>query len=184
MHPLFSIIVNNNLITYKSLDPTHLSQVLALESIVIATLDSPDQLRRNSINMWQRCLSEPHQALGAFLDHELIALAVLYLPQNNDNEDLAHLLLGTDTPKQPSANYKICLVHPSHRGHGLQQKLGCQLETLALMLGIHTLCATASPRNIASIHSLEKLGYTFNRSLEKYGFERSLYYKSLPQESH
>lgn len=108
-----------------------------------------------------------------------MALAVLYLPQPCDEEDLATKLLGVETEEIKSANYKICMVLPNYRGHGLQRLLGERLEKIAFHQGVTLLCSTVSPHNGASITSLLRLGYRYNRTLTKYGFERNLYYKSI-----
>lgn len=162
-----------------TLGPSHLDEVLALEGEVLSSLERPDLLRRNSREMWQSCLLPPHVALGARKGERLAALAVLYRPEPGNDEDLSVWLEGVDCGGRLSANYKICLVHPDDRGHGLQQQLGCRLEELARAQGIGLLCSTVSPHNPASFRSLEHLGYIRNSTLTKYGFERVLYYKLL-----
>lgn len=163
---------------FCQLSPADFQEVISLEDAVIASLSRPDLLRRNTQAMWSTCLSAPHFAIGTRVEGELVALAVLYVPQSGDDEDLSQFLLGIDS-QGLSANYKICLVHPSHRGHALQQTLGRMLEEHAVQQHIALLCSTASPFNAASIHSLERLGYSFNRELTKYGFRRNLYYKFI-----
>lgn len=160
-----------------NLGPSHLDEVLALESEVLSSLERPDLLRRNSHEMWQSCLLPPHVALGARVGKRLAALAVLYQPEPGGEEDLSVWLEGVDCGGLLSANYKICLVHPDYRGHGLQQLLGRRLEELARAEGIGLLCSTVSPHNPASVRSLEHLGYQRNSTLTKYGFERVLYNK-------
>ena len=164
-----------------SLSLDDLGEVLELEAAVIASLERPDQLRRNTPEMWRSCLRAPHTALGARVGERLVALAVLYLPEAGSAEDLSCSLQELDgLPAAPkSANYKICIVHPHFRGHALQQLLGQRLEEVALRQGVQLLCSTVSPHNPASIRSLQRLGYRYNRTLAKYGFERELYYKLL-----
>lgn len=164
---------------YCTLGPSHLDQVLALESEVLSSLERPDLLRRNTPEMWRACLRPPHAALGARVGEELAALAVLYLPEAGSPEELAPLLRHAPPIQGPSANYKICIVSPRFRGHGLQYRLGLMLEAEARRCGIALLCSTASPHNAPSIRSLLRLGYCFDRVLDKYGFERNLYCKAL-----
>lgn len=164
---------------YCTLGPSHLDQVLALESEVLSRLERPDLLRRNTPEMWRACLQPPHAALGARVGEELAALAVLYLPEAGGSEELACLLQHAPQPPGPSANYKICIVSPRFRGHGLQYRLGLMLEAEARRRGIALLCSTASPRNAPSIRSLLRLGYRLDSTLDKYGFERNLYCKAL-----
>ena len=154
-----------------------LPQVLALEETVISRLEDPSLLRKNSLEMWQRCLQPPHYSLGAWAETQLIALAVLYVPGEEDREALAPLLQTVNPVGHKAAHYKICLVHPDWRGNHLQVRLGQLLHTEALHRGCDLLCATASPLNTASIKSLQQLGYTADCKLKKYGSERILFYK-------
>lgn len=108
-----------------------------------------------------------------------MALAVLYIPHRGDAEDLSQSLTTIDADKCTSANYKICIVHPQYRGHALQQRLGQMLENEARKRGVDLLCSTVSPHNPASIHSLQHLGYHLDRTLQKYGVLRHLYYRQL-----
>lgn len=162
---------------YCILGPFQLEEVLDLEAEILAALERPDLLRRNSREMWLACLNAPHTALGVRVEGKLVALAVLYIPEPGSEEDLSVLLHQPACASLKSANYKICLVAPRHRGHGLQQQLGLRLEEYAHRQGVALLCSTASPHNPASIRSLENLGYRLSTTLTKYGFTRNLYYK-------
>ena len=168
-----------NTFTFCTLGSQHLDAVLELESAVLAVQERPELLRRNSREMWQACLLPPHHALGVRGGERLVALAVLYVPEPAGEEDLSACLQGMDCAGLRSANYKICLVHPDYRGHHLQQQLGERLETLARQQGIGLLCSTVSPLNIASLRSMEHLGYHTNCSLTKYGFPRLLLVKKI-----
>lgn len=166
---------------YCILGPSQLDEVLAFEAEILSGLERPDLLRRNTKEMWQTCLSPPHTALGARIGERLVALAVLYLPVQGGEEDLASRLSGVYTEGLKSANYKICMVLPDFRGRGLQRILGEKLEREATVQGICLLCSTASPYNEASIVNLRRLGYQYSCTLSKYGFVRNLYYKTLPR---
>ena len=164
-----------------------LDKVLGLEAEAMAVLDRPDQLRRNTPAMWAACLQPPHYCLGAWvksaiapsvgMDTVLVAVAVLYVPSEGDPEALSPFLQTVEPKGLQAANFKICIVHPEWRGHGLQVTLGEKLHEVARRRGIGLLCATASPHNIPSVRSLEKLGYLPDRTLTKYGFERTLFYR-------
>ena len=153
-----------------------LGQVLQLEATVLAHLERGDLLRRNTPAMWETCLCPPHVCLGAWAGNVLVALAVLYVPQEGDTEALAPLLQSVDTKGHKAAHFKICLVHPDWRGHHLQVTLGKQLHAEAQRRGYDLLCATASPHNAASIRSLQQLGYHADHTVEKYGFERIVFF--------
>jgi GNAT superfamily N-acetyltransferase len=154
-----------------------LDEIIDMERETIEILPQPDMLRRNSLEMWRCCLQPPHRCIGVWVGEKMVAFAVLYIPLEDSEEDLSPLLFHrVDTP---SANYKICIVRPEWRGNHLQVLLGRCLEDEARRRGIRVLCSTASPKNEASIRSLLQLGYSYDQTLEKYGFERNLYYKML-----
>lgn len=110
------------------------------------------------------------------MGEELAGFAVLYVPQPGDGEDLSVLLTKVDAAAHTSANFKICIVRPQWRGWGLQVLLGKHLGREARARGIDLLCATASPYNKPSVHSLLALGYQTDHILTKYGYERMLFY--------
>ena len=166
---------------FRSCGLRQLGDILDMEHEAIVNLSRPDLLRRNSVEMWRSCLRPPHLCQGAWVGEDLTALAVLYVPQEGGEEDLSALL--HHHVALPSANYKICIVRPEWRGHHLQVLLGRCLEVEARRRGIRVLCSTASPHNEASIRSLLQLGYEFDRTLSKYGFERNLYFKVLDKGS-
>ena len=154
-----------------------LETILAIEREAIASLERPDLLRRNTLEMWQKCLQPPHLCLGVWAGEEMAAYAVLYVPQPGDGEDLSRLLTKVDGSAYRSANFKICIVRPQWRGQGLQVKLGQRLYDEACPRRINLLCSTASPYNQPSVRSLQRLGYQPDHIVTKYGYERMLFYR-------
>ena len=153
--------------------------MLALQEEAFAHLPSSTWLRRNSAETFRQCTLPPHAAVGARTEEgTLVAFALLYVPTSADDpERLATLL-----PKAPAvrtANSKLCIVHPHHRGQHLAAQLGTRLEAEALRQGIGLLCATASPHNEPSRRALEGQGYHACGAVSKYGFDRLLYCKPL-----
>lgn len=163
--------------TFRPCGVGQLDKLLEIEAEALSSLDRPDLLRRNTISMWLSCLQPPHLCLGAWAGEELAGFAVLYVPEKGGAEDLAQLLASMDAKSYSSANYKICIVRPSWRGHHLQVQLGKRIAAEAKTRGISLLCATASPFNTASVKSLLQLGYREDSRLVKYGFERILFYQ-------
>lgn len=155
----------------------HLGKILEIEAETLSSLDRPDLLRRNTVEMWTSCLQPPHLCLGAWAGEELAGFAVLYVPEKGGAEDLSQMLVTIDAKPYSSANYKICIVRPCWRGHHLQVQLGQRIAAEAKARGISLLCATASPHNTASVRSLLQLGYREDSRVEKYGFERVLFYQ-------
>ena len=153
-----------------------ITAVLTLEDIVLTHLERPDLLRRNTEAMWRTCLLPPHVCLGAWDGNALAALAVLFVPMEGDSEALAPILRTINAKDHRAAHFKICLIHPDWRGHHLQMLMGQRLHEEAKRMGFDLLCATASPYNTASIKSLQQLGYHEDHCVQKYGFERILFY--------
>ena len=153
---------------FHPLELSQLDAVLALEQEALDNLERP-------------CLQPPHLCLGAWVRGELVGFAVLYVPAKGDAEDLSALLVQVDATPYISANFKICIVHPRWRGRHLQVLLGKHLQQEATNRGIELLCATASPYNQASVKSLIRLGYCPDHSLQKYGYERMLFYQFVNQ---
>lgn len=164
---------------YRICTTDDIDQIVALEQAAIASLASPDLLRHNSRETLLGCLLCPHTTWGAFLGGELVAFAVLFVPET-EQEDLSLSLTTVDSKRyEKKANYKLCIVSPRYRGNHLQQQLGERLEATARAQGITLLCSTVSPNNPASRRSLENLGYRKDCDLQKYGFPRQLFFKVL-----
>lgn len=165
----------------KSCDASCLPQILQIEQDVLKELEDlnePDLLRKNTEEMLLECLSPPHITIGAWYDGVLAAFSILYVP-TAEPENLSLSLENVNVDGLKTANYKLCIVRKEFRGNSLQYELGVRLEKYAVEAGIGLICLTASPKNKYSVHNVERLGYRYNRTLMKYGFERDLFYKFL-----
>lgn len=158
--------------------PGHLKEVLCLQNETLPDLPSADILRENTPEMLEECLNPPHHTVGAWYKGELAAFSVLYYP-NNEKENLSLSLKGIDVSGLITANNKLCIVRKKFRGNSLQYNLGLVLERHAASNGTNLLCATVSPKNPYSINNILRLGFVYNNTLLKYGFERNLYYKFI-----
>lgn len=158
--------------------PEQLDALLDIQEETFAALEDESLLRRNTPEMLENCLLPPHVTLGAWHGNVLAAFSILYFPE--EDEDLSLSLTGVDRAGLRAANYKLCIVRPAFRGSGLQYRLGTALDPFARRAGAGLLCATVSPHNRHSMENIRKMGYTYNRTLTKYGLERALYYKFLP----
>lgn len=158
------------------LNPSHLEQVLRLQQQVLDSLPDPNLLRRNTDEMILSCLSCPHYSLGAWKGEELVALAILYVPQTSD-EDLSLRLRTVDASRYKAADYKLCMVRPDCRGYHLQRVMGQMLIEKASEWGYNLIAATASPDNSFSHNSLIQLGFQVDSQAIFYGgLHRQLYY--------
>lgn len=166
-------------LTIRICRPSELPLLLELQETIFAQLPNPTLLRRNSEEMLAECLSAPHTVIGAYDEERLVAVAILYVP-TNDAEELSHLLQDVDQyPRTTTANYKLALVDPHYRGRGLQVAMGRRLEQVAIQQGFRRLCTTVSPDNIASRTNIQHQGFYYNRTLQKYGYCRELWYKDI-----
>lgn len=154
-----------------------LGQMLEIQEEAFAEMKDVSLLRRNTPEMLAECLQVPHWTLGAWEGGRLAAFSVLYV-SHEASEDLSLSLQDVEW-RGGAANNKLCIVRPEYRGRGLQLRLGGMIEDEARKRGFALLCATASPLNTYSCRNLEAQGYRKNCCLEKYGFSRNLYYKTL-----
>ena len=164
--------------TFLSLKNEYVDEILSLQARVFHALPSPELLRKNSAEMFLECTESPNDTLGVFHEDRLCAVGILYVPKD-ETEDLSHLLLDVAIEKMRSANYKLCMVDVEYRGNGLQIELGKRLEQRAKEKKIDLLCATVSPLNEYSLKNMQSLGYVRNRTLQKYGMTRELFYKFI-----
>ena len=164
---------------FKKCDSSCFNEVLVIQSETFDELIETDILRHNSESMLRKCLFPPHVTLGAWYGGVLTAFSILYFPQDEDEENLSLYLEKVDVRGLKTANKKLCIVRKDFRGNSLQYELARRLEPYAIEAGVGLICTTVSPKNLFSINSILRLGFTYNRTLIKYGFERSLYYKFI-----
>jgi len=157
---------------------SNLNEILLIQEEVLAEL-SECILRENTVDMLRECLGLPHITLGAWHEEKLVAFSILYFTEWEDIEDLAHLLDSVNSYGLKAVNYKLCIVRKEYRGNSLQYKMGKLLKSLAVESGVQIICATVAPNNEHSIENIEKLGFIYNKTLVKYGFDRNLYYQLL-----
>lgn len=155
-----------------------LKKILDIQNEAFSLLEDHTLLRKNTPEMLSECLELPNITIGAWYNGELAAFSVLYFP-TADSETLALSLSEPKNRALKSANYKLCIVKSKFRGNSLQYELGKRLLEYAADADIQIVCVTASPLNTHSVRNIERLGYVYDRTLKKYGFERNLYYKKL-----
>jgi len=158
--------------------PKDLKEILEIQNETLSDLPSADILRENTLQMLEECLNPPHLTIGAWYKGVLAAFSVLYYP-HDDQENLSLYLKSVDVNGLKTANNKLCIVRKDFRGNSLQYRLGMILERHAIDTETKLLCATVSPKNQFSINNVLRLGFVYNRTLNKYGFERNLYYKFI-----
>ena len=138
--------------------------VLALRETVLSRLEHPDLYVREDDEMGfvRRHLAghagADGETIGVYDGEELIAYAMLGLPRDDDPEHLGrYLQLAPRAPGEVS-HLASCMVHPAHRGHGLQRTLLGARFTLAQAQGRPLCIAMVSPHNHASRQNLLREG--------------------------
>lgn len=163
---------------FGKLDISYTDEIMKIQDETFKGLPDSDLLRKNTREMIESCLKEPNITIGAFCNDELAGFGVLYFP-NEKAEELAPLIKSTDTANLKSVNFKLCIVREKYRGNSLQYELGIRIENEAAKQGCQIICATVSPKNIYSRNNMLRLGYKYDRTLEKYGLERDLFFKII-----
>lgn len=155
-----------------------LDEILQIQKETLETLENSEILRANTNEMLAECLVSPNVTVCARYNGKIAGFSVLYYPKD-DGENLAKCLKNVETNGIKNANYKLCIVREEFRGNSLQYKLASKLIEIASASGVKLICATVSPHNPYSIKNIERLGFAYNRTLTKYGYDRKLYYKFL-----
>ena len=154
-----------------------LQSVIDLNEAIYSALPDKSILRHNSPEMIASCIEEPNVTLGIWEGDMLIAIGMLYVPQCIEEDHFHDLGLEGE---YKSANQKLFLVREGYRGLGLQRKLICEVEKIAMARGYNLLCTTVAPNNGFSINNFLKEGYVYAKTEAKYGgLMRNLYYKVL-----
>lgn len=76
-------------------------------------------------------------------------------------------------------NMDTAAVHPDYRGLGLQKKLLETAEEEIRNRGKHILLCTVHPENRFSLNNVQKMGYTIQKELPKYGSVRYVLRKDI-----
>lgn len=163
---------------FRKLDISYTDELMNIQDETFKGLPDSNLLRRNTREMIESCLKEPNITIGAFCNDVLAGFGMLYFP-NEKSEELAYLIESMDTANLESANFKLCIVREKYRGNSLQYELGMRIKDEAVKHGCQIICATVSPKNIYSRNNMLRLGYEYDRTLEKYGLERDLFFKKL-----
>ncbi|MDO5107947.1 MAG: Mur ligase family protein, partial [Coriobacteriaceae bacterium] len=159
-------------------DVTNIPAILELQEVVFEALgDDADLLRRNTRETFIRCLDAPNFTLGVFDGDTLIALSIMEDARGRDDD------LGIQIKNhtlEDYADYKLTLVHPAYRGHGLQRTLVAMIEEIAFWRGYRWLCVSVSPENVHSRNNIIASGFTLDCTAELYGgLKREIYVKEL-----
>jgi len=156
-----------------------INDVLRIQEEAFEALDRPELLRRNTREMLESCLREPHYTIGAYCGGVLAGFAMLY-DAGNSEENLGRDIGIPEEELDDVINLKLIIVSPKYRGNGLQRRMTAELEKIAVERKKKYICATVSPDNSFSRNNIEGMGYVLHSQKTKYGgVKRNLYYKEI-----
>jgi ribosomal protein S18 acetylase RimI-like enzyme len=96
-----------------------------------------------------------------------VAFLMVHFPAATAENNLGRYL---EPPQRTQvAHMDSAAVLPAWQGHGLQKALLLAAEPRLAAEGYTTLCATVSPDNAPSLHTLQRCGYRVAATVEKYG---------------
>ena len=152
--------------TVRFLNKADILLLLSLQEAVFAEIENPDFLRKNTYDTFDFCFQRPHFIPGVFSGKDLIAVCI-FVDAAGTEEDLSRCLRNC-TCIRP-INYKLVLVHPDHRGQGLQADLFRLCKNRCLEQGYAEILATVDPENRHSYDNMIRLGMKEDHREIKYG---------------
>lgn len=157
-----------------------INSLMALQDGVFEDLGtSSDLLRRNTQDMFERCLQPPHTTIGIFDHHELVGVGILFDGVGTD-DDMSHSIQTISCSKGSSINAKLIMIRHSYYGLGIQSLLLGLFDRIAKRQGFAYICCTVAPQNHHSKVNIIKAGYRYDHTQKKYeGLEREVYIKTL-----
>lgn len=159
-----------------------LDALYRLHQAVVASLDHPHLFRPDSRAFMSRHIEARGRTVGVFVDRDLVAYAVISLP--NDDPDN----LGRDLPLPPEefahvADYDGSAVHPAWRGSGLQRRMTEIRHRYALAKDRYHILGTVSPYNAYSLANFLAIGCRVKNVKEKYdGMLRLIIHRDLRED--
>jgi ribosomal protein S18 acetylase RimI-like enzyme len=162
---------------YAELARKDIDSILALHLEATRAVGSPELVKPESREFFERILGGEGRAIGAIRDGSLIAYGILQidLPPSED----ARPLLGL-APADRLAKLAGVSVLPVAWGEGLHDAMIEHRIALAFDEGIDHLYATAAPGNTRSWANLIDRGFSVRGLIEKYGGHlRYLLYRDL-----
>nr|WP_144347409.1 GNAT family N-acetyltransferase [Pandoraea pnomenusa] len=140
----------------RMLSDMYFQPLVSLRKRVIDSLPHPDLYvpEVDEISFINNHCGAAGESIGIFSGDDLIAYAMLGLPEDEGEGTFAHALDIGSTPLNETAYLSSCMVLPGFRGHGLQRALISSRMTLARILGRGRCIAIVSPHNHISRQNL------------------------------
>ena len=170
--------------TLQNYNPTLLThgemkQMVDLQKVAIAHLDSEDVLQPLTVDEFTYILNGNGFIVGLFDEGRLIAFRALLAPPL----DADHLGLDAGLSGESLMHViyqELSIVHPDYRGRGLQMQMGEWVMNQIDRSRYDYVCATVAPFNIASLKDKFALGLQIVALKRKYeGKLRYVFMKKL-----
>jgi len=129
----------------------YLPEVLALQEVVMESLEVQDQLQPLSEEEFLFILNGNGMLLGAFVDQKLIAFRAVVVPIIDEHHLGYDLGLVEESDLKRIMYQEISNVHPLYRGYGLQKTLAKIIMEQIDTSKFDFICTTVMPYNIASL---------------------------------
>ena len=170
------------MVTIRLATEADLESILTIVETAVKNLADPSLFVPDDRDFFRRLFAGGGFVLLAEVDGRIAGyLAVTYPGKNADN--LGWDLGFSENQLSRIAHMESAAVLPEFRGQGLQKQLMSEAEAF-LPSGISYAMATVSPQNPASLNSMLRLGYTIEKTMQKYGgLERHIMVKRLPSSS-
>ena len=161
--------MKDNRLLFKDLTSKDVDAIMLLQEKIFDSLETPDLLRRNSREMFEKCVQEPNWTFGAFdpdSPEHLVGVAIMFDPGDSDESLTDHLVRHT---LKHAINAKLAMILPKFRGRGFEKTVLIMMKERAERRGYDGLCATVSPQNIHSRESIIARGFKYDHTQKKYG---------------
>lgn len=149
----------------EDLNIRYLNKIIKLQTAVYTSLDNKAQLETLSREEFEVVLSQGYAA-GIIIDGDIVAFRAFLIP---DDKDAEHLALDVNLATVNSIYSEVSLVHPNHRGQGMQTKMGEYLLKKVEESGRYKyVLATVAPDNLPSLIDKFRLGFVIAQTKFKY----------------
>ncbi|WP_019413150.1 hypothetical protein [Paenisporosarcina sp. TG20] len=159
--------INSHELISRILEQKDLQDMLTLQQVAIAHLDSKDVLQPTTVQEFETILSGNGFIIGLFDDQKLIAYRTTLVPPLDEE----HLGLDAGLSKETLERViyqDLSIVHPDYRGQGLQKQMGELVMARINRTLYDYVCATVAPYNIPSLKDKFALGLQVFALKEKY----------------
>ena len=171
-----------NEFSHRFLGKEDLHEIIELQNVAIANLNSPDMLQPLTQSEFEFILGGHGCILGLFDEQKLIGIRAMLVPPFD--QDHLGFDAGLSLADMNRVIYQeLSIVHPKYRGAGLQTKMGLLTMEKLDRTKYSYVFSTVAPSNIASMKDKFVLGLHIIALKLKYnGKLRYVFMKNLDEE--